>query len=165
MSGHDPMDSTSSPTKGRRRTQSLRGSEKARWISELGIGVPEEYFVAEAWTPEVEKVAFRRRSSWFEKQGAKLVPVSLPHTQYAVAIYYIVAVSEASSNLARFDGVRFGVRPRAAAEASPISRTFTRKCGRVSVRRSNAGLSWALSPFRRDMPMPIITAPARCGGS
>jgi aspartyl-tRNA(Asn)/glutamyl-tRNA(Gln) amidotransferase subunit A len=60
--------------------------------------------------PEVEK-SIQASLKWFENQGAKLVPISLPHTQYSVAVYYIVAVSEASSNLARYDGIRYGKRP------------------------------------------------------
>ncbi|NDC59450.1 MAG: hypothetical protein EBZ50_11650, partial [Alphaproteobacteria bacterium] len=73
------------------------------------VGVPAEYLV-EGLQSEVDS-AIRESLSWMEKQGARLVPISLPHTQYSVAVYYLVAVSEASSNLARFDGVRYGYRP------------------------------------------------------
>ncbi len=105
MSGHDPMDSTSSAA------GALTTKTDFSWKG-LRIGVPAEYFV-DGISPAVEK-AVRDSLKWCESQGAKLVPISLPHTKYSVSIYYLVAVSEASSNLARFDGIRFGVRPAAA---------------------------------------------------
>jgi aspartyl-tRNA(Asn)/glutamyl-tRNA(Gln) amidotransferase subunit A len=106
MSGFDPMDSTSS-----RETRGgfVEAARRAPDWKSLRIGVPKEYFV-DGLDPAIAK-AVDGSLKWFESQGAKLVPISLPHTKYSVAIYYIVAVSEASSNLARFDGVRFGYRP------------------------------------------------------
>ncbi|RYZ63948.1 MAG: Asp-tRNA(Asn)/Glu-tRNA(Gln) amidotransferase subunit GatA, partial [Proteobacteria bacterium] len=85
----------------------------------LRIGVPKEYWVDGI----ADDVATRVRESlkFFEKKGAKLVDVSLPHTQYAVSVYYIVAVSEASSNLSRLDGVRFGVRPDSVNDAKDLA--------------------------------------------
>ncbi|TNF25254.1 MAG: Asp-tRNA(Asn)/Glu-tRNA(Gln) amidotransferase subunit GatA [Deltaproteobacteria bacterium] len=77
-------------------------------LAGLRVGVPEEYFVA-GIDPEVEATV-RAALAQLEAQGATLVPVSLPHTPYAVATYYILATAEASSNLARYDGVRFGHR-------------------------------------------------------
>lgn len=106
MSGHDPFDSTSIPKSATRCYHSLR--EQPEW-SRIKIGVPKEYSVG-GLAPDVE-ASIQASLKWFESQGAQLVPISLPHTQYSVAVYYIVAVSEASSNLARFDGVRFGSRP------------------------------------------------------
>jgi aspartyl-tRNA(Asn)/glutamyl-tRNA(Gln) amidotransferase subunit A len=82
--------------------------------SGLRIGVPSEYFVG-GLAPAVE-AAIQASLKWFEARGAKLVPLSLPHSRYAVAVYYLVAVSEASSNLARFDGVRYGARPAEAGD-------------------------------------------------
>jgi len=76
--------------------------------SKLKVGVPKEYF-NEGLSEDVKK-SVENALSWFESKGAQLVEVSLPHTQYAVSCYYLVAVSEASSNLARFDGVRYGLR-------------------------------------------------------
>jgi aspartyl-tRNA(Asn)/glutamyl-tRNA(Gln) amidotransferase subunit A len=115
MSGHDPLDSTSA-------TQGPLAALSKADLSKLRIGVPKEYFV-EGLDPAVEK-AVRESLSWFEKKGAKLVPVSLPHTSLSVAVYYLVAVSEASSNLARFDGVRFGRRPPEAMHASELAEFY-----------------------------------------
>lgn len=105
ISGHDPLDSTSSRhvAAGRARTPAD--------LRKLRIGVPEEFF-AGGLAPAVEKET-QGALKWYESQGARLVPVSLPHAKHSVAVYYLVAVSEASSNLARFDGVRFGARPQA----------------------------------------------------
>lgn len=75
----------------------------------LKIGVPKEYFV-EGLEPEVEKMV-RQAMAEYEKLGAKLVPISLPYTKYAVAIYYIIMPAELSANLARYDGIRFGLKP------------------------------------------------------
>lgn len=111
MSGHDPRDSTSAP---KAATQTGRAIAQAPDWSRLRIGVPKEYFV-DGVHAEV-RASVEAALKWYESKGAKLVPISLPHTKYSVAIYYIVAVSEASSNLARFDGVRFGTRPRQASE-------------------------------------------------
>ncbi len=105
MSGGDPKDSTSSPNAKENYLQAL--GRKPDW-KKIRIGIPKEYFVG-GLAPDVEKT-IQNALKWFESQGATLTEVSLPHTSYAVAVYYIVAVSEASSNLARFDGVRFGVR-------------------------------------------------------
>jgi aspartyl-tRNA(Asn)/glutamyl-tRNA(Gln) amidotransferase subunit A len=79
-------------------------------IKGLKLGVPKEYFV-EGMDPEVEE-AVKKAISHLESLGAELVPVSLPHTEYALPTYYIVAPAEASSNLARYDGVRYGLSVR-----------------------------------------------------
>ena len=121
MGGHDPKDATTSPRAWNRISDSLgQGLSELRG---LRVGVPREYFV-EGLEPAVEK-SVRAAIAWMEKQGAKVVPVSLPHTKYAVSVYYIVAVSEASSNLARFDGVRFGSRPPAAESARDLTEFYT----------------------------------------
>jgi len=78
----------------------------------LKLGLPREYF-GEGLDPEVEK-AVRAAAAWYERQGAQLIEVSLPHTKHALATYYLLAPSEASSNLARYDGVRFGHRAKSA---------------------------------------------------
>lgn len=106
MSGYDPKDSTSSLEPAFDGVKSLAGTFD--WKG-LRVGIPEEYF-QKGLSSDVQK-SVQFSLDWMASQGAKLVPVSLPHTQYAVAVYYLVAVSEASSNLSRFDGVRFGVRP------------------------------------------------------
>jgi aspartyl-tRNA(Asn)/glutamyl-tRNA(Gln) amidotransferase subunit A len=105
IAGHDPLDSTCSPMEvPDYRAALLKG------IKGLKLGVPKEYFV-EGMDPEVEE-AVKKAISHLESLGAELVPVSLPHTEYALPTYYIVAPAEASSNLARYDGVRYGLSVR-----------------------------------------------------
>lgn len=104
IAGHDPNDSTSAPL------------AVPNWVGELGqanlkglkIGLPKEYFI-EALNPVI-KDAVLAAAKRFEAEGAELVDVSLPSTPYAVAAYYIVAPAEAASNLARYDGMRYGLR-------------------------------------------------------
>jgi aspartyl-tRNA(Asn)/glutamyl-tRNA(Gln) amidotransferase subunit A len=100
IEGHDPKDSTSVPSP---YPLPKREREKA-----VRLGIPKEYFVA-GMDPEVQK-AIGSAIKQFEKQGNKIVEISLPHTPYAIATYYIVATAEASSNLARYDGVKYGLR-------------------------------------------------------
>ncbi|TVR20624.1 MAG: Asp-tRNA(Asn)/Glu-tRNA(Gln) amidotransferase subunit GatA [Anaerolineaceae bacterium] len=101
MAGHDPLDSTSMPDAVPDYVGALTGD-----IRGLRVGVPKEYFV-DGIRPEVEQTV-RAALNQLEALGAELVEISLPHTQYSLPVYYMVATSEASSNLARFDGIRFG---------------------------------------------------------
>ena len=103
LCGHDPMDSTSAPVDVPDFNETL-----GRDIKGLRIGLPKEYFI-DGMDPEVE-AAVRASIDWFAAQGAEIVEISLPHTEYAVATYYLVATAEASSNLARYDGVQYGHR-------------------------------------------------------
>jgi len=103
ISGHDRKDSTSAEIPVPDFRESL-----TRDVKGLKIGVPDEYFI-EGLDPEVEK-AVRDAIGEMERLGAEIRNVSLPHTGYAVATYYILATSEASSNLARYDGVKYGFR-------------------------------------------------------
>jgi aspartyl-tRNA(Asn)/glutamyl-tRNA(Gln) amidotransferase subunit A len=103
IAGHDPMDSTSADVEVPDYTAALTGDVRG-----LRIGVPKEY-LGEGIAPQV-KDAVLAALKVFESLGATWEEVSLPHTEYAVAAYYLLASSEASSNLARFDGVRYGVR-------------------------------------------------------
>lgn len=98
ISGHDPKDSTS-----------IRNPAYARNfdLKNLRIGLPKEYFIRGIDGEVRAKVMETAKN--LEKSGAKLIDVSLPHTGYAVPAYYIVASSEASSNLARYDGIRYGL--------------------------------------------------------
>ncbi len=103
ISGRDSFDSTSAPVDFPDFSSAIGGDIKG-----LKIGIPKEYFI-EGIDPEVDssvKEAIRQ----FESLGALPVDVSLPHTEYAVSTYYIIAPSEASSNLARYDGVKYGFR-------------------------------------------------------
>jgi len=103
MAGHDPKDSTSAEEPVPDFAASLTGD-----IRGLRIGVPQEYRL-EGTNPEVLAL-WDQGIEWAKEAGAEVVDVSLPHTKYALATYYIVAPAEASANLARYDGVRFGLR-------------------------------------------------------
>jgi aspartyl-tRNA(Asn)/glutamyl-tRNA(Gln) amidotransferase subunit A len=103
MAGFDPKDSTSVD---RPVPDYVAGS--ARGVRGLRIGVPREYRM-DGMNPDVEAL-WQQGLSWLREAGATIVDVSLPHTKYGLATYYIVAPAEASSNLARYDGVRYGER-------------------------------------------------------
>ncbi len=103
IAGHDPADSTSAKIPVPEYAALLTGDAKG-----ITVGLPEEYFGV-GIDPEVEELV-RNAGTALEARGARLIPVSLPSTKYAVATYYIIAPAEASSNLARYDGVRYGVR-------------------------------------------------------
>jgi aspartyl-tRNA(Asn)/glutamyl-tRNA(Gln) amidotransferase subunit A len=103
ISGLDPRDSTSVPQPVPNYAAALDGQIKG-----LKLGIAREYMVG-GLDPEVA-AATREAVKQFEKLGAEIVEISLPHTDYAVATYYIVATAEASANLARFDGIRYGAR-------------------------------------------------------
>ena len=103
ISGHDPADSTSANCPVPPYSKSLNSD-----IAGLRLGIPREYFTS-GLQPAVDKAvhgAIRR----LENNGATVEEISLPHTDYAVAVYYVIATAEASSNLARYDGMRFGRR-------------------------------------------------------
>lgn len=103
LAGHDPLDSTSIPEPVPDYTTELTGNIKG-----LRLGLPKEYFIG-GMDKEVS-AAVQMAVKQLEKLGAELHEISLPHTDYAVATYYIVATAEASANLARFDGIRYGMR-------------------------------------------------------
>lgn len=105
MAGHDPRDATCSVEAVPAWTAQL---QDRRGVSGLRIGVPEEFFAD--GLDEGVAVAVRAALAEFESQGARLVPISLPKQSLGISAYYIVAPAEASSNLSRFDGVRFGHR-------------------------------------------------------
>jgi aspartyl-tRNA(Asn)/glutamyl-tRNA(Gln) amidotransferase subunit A len=90
-------------------------------VSGLVVGLPEEYFVEEGVDPLV-LASVREAVGELERAGARLRPVSLPHARYAVATYYLIATAEASSNLARYDGVRYGHRAAGAKDLSELYR-------------------------------------------
>ena len=103
MAGHDPKDSTSAPRPVPDFEAALTGN-----IRGLKVGVPKEYRV-DGMSPDIAAL-WDRGLEWLRAGGAEVREVSLPHTKYALAVYYIIAPAEASSNLARYDGVRFGLR-------------------------------------------------------
>ena len=103
LAGHDANDSTSVP-----RAVPDYSAALGKGVKGLRIGLPKEYFI-DGMDREVE-AAVRTAIRKLEELGATIVEISLPHTDYAVAVYYLVATAEASANLARFDGVRYGAR-------------------------------------------------------
>jgi aspartyl-tRNA(Asn)/glutamyl-tRNA(Gln) amidotransferase subunit A len=114
IAGHDPADSTSVNSIVPRYSEMLADD-----IKQIRIGVPKEYFVSGV-AAEVE-CAVRKAIGELEKRGAVIEQISLPYTEYAVAAYYIIATAEASSNLARYDGMRYGYR----ANAIDLLETYT----------------------------------------
>ena len=105
LAGYDPRDSTSVP-----REVPDYPSSVNQGIRNRTIGIPKEYFVG-GLDPEVEQ-AIRQAVRVLEKEGARCLEITLPHTEYAIAVYYVIAMAEASSNLARYDGVKYGFRDR-----------------------------------------------------
>jgi aspartyl-tRNA(Asn)/glutamyl-tRNA(Gln) amidotransferase subunit A len=103
LAGHDPLDSTSANLEVPDYTKSLINDVKG-----LRLGIPKEYMVG-GLEPGVEK-AIREAIKTLESLGATTVDISLPHTEFAVATYYLIATAEASSNLARYDAVKYGYR-------------------------------------------------------
>ncbi|MEX0685655.1 MAG: amidase family protein [Balneolales bacterium] len=103
LAGEDPRDATSSDQTIPDYTQAVLNP-----VNKVKIGIPEEYF-GEGLDDEVKNRVLETIQS-LESEGAELVPIKLPHTEFAIAAYYILATAEASSNLARFDGIRYGHR-------------------------------------------------------
>jgi aspartyl-tRNA(Asn)/glutamyl-tRNA(Gln) amidotransferase subunit A len=103
MAGHDPKDSTSMD-----RPVPDYAAAVGKSIKGMKIGIPKEYRL-DGMAAEIDAL-WQRGAQWLQAAGAEVVEVSLPHTKYALPAYYIVAPAEASSNLARYDGVRYGLR-------------------------------------------------------
>ncbi len=107
ISGYDNRDSTSADIPVPDYTDGLEGDLKGK-----KIGIPSQYFT-KGINPEVETIV-RNGIDKLKDLGAEIIDISLPHTEYAVEVYYIIATAEASSNLARFDGIRYGFRDKSA---------------------------------------------------
>ncbi len=137
IGGHDAMDSTSAevplPDLRRSLVKDIRG---------VRIGVPKEYFT-EGIDPEVTDI-IRRAIEALKSLGAEVKEVSLPHSSYAIAVYYLVATAEASSNLARFDGVRYGLREEVGDLIASYGVTRAKGFGSEAKRRIMLG-TYALS--------------------
>ncbi|MEE3329557.1 MAG: Asp-tRNA(Asn)/Glu-tRNA(Gln) amidotransferase subunit GatA [Myxococcota bacterium] len=114
ISGHDPRDSTSIPQAAPKLESALDGD-----VSGMVIGLPREYFETEGADPRVLE-SVREAVAELERAGAKTREVSLPHTTYGIAAYYLIATAEASSNLARFDGVRYGHRAEGVSDLADL---------------------------------------------
>ena len=115
LAGHDPMDATSS-----QEPVPDYAASVGKPVDGLRIGVPAEYF-GDGLDPEV-RAAVEASIERLRAQGCNVQPISLPHTRYAVPAYYLLATAEASANLARFDGVRFGYRSPDAGTLSAMYR-------------------------------------------
>ncbi|WP_416877156.1 Asp-tRNA(Asn)/Glu-tRNA(Gln) amidotransferase subunit GatA [Litorimonas sp.] len=132
MSGYDPKDSTSLnvdvPKWSKACGQSIKG---------LRIGIPKEYTID--GMPEEIQALWDKGVEWMKAAGAEIVPISLPHTKYALPAYYVVAPAEASSNLARYDGMRYGLRVEGENLADTYERTRTEGFGQEVRRRIMIG--------------------------
>jgi aspartyl-tRNA(Asn)/glutamyl-tRNA(Gln) amidotransferase subunit A len=137
IAGHDPRDLTSSRRPVDDYLAPLEGGARG-----LRIGVPREWFQG-GLDAAVER-AVRAALATYERLGAKLVEISLPHSKYGIAAYYLIAPAEASSNLARYDGVRFGLRAEAKGLKEMYAETRDRGLGAEPKRRIMLG-TYALS--------------------
>ncbi len=137
MAGFDPRDATSLEIPVPDIDLTTPGDLKG-----LRVGVPGEYFI-DGIQPEVE-TAVRQAIAQLEAMGAEITPVNLPHTQYALPVYYLIAPAEASANLARYEGVRFGVREASSTVIDMFGRTRGSGFGPEVKRRIMLG-TYALS--------------------
>ncbi len=139
MAGRDPMDSTSADVDVPDFTRAFKKKD----VKKIKLGVPSEFF-AEGLDAEVEE-AVREAIEVFNALGGELKDVSLPHTGVAVATYYIVATAEASSNLARYDGVKFGLRSKECQDLLAMYRTTRQEGFGPEVKRRIMLGTYALS--------------------
>jgi len=140
IAGHDQLDMT---TPVERQTKfALETIHMDTTLTGLRVGVPDEYFIA-GIQPEVE-TAVRQAIDVLQSLGADVIPISLPHTEYAVPVYYLIAPAEASANLARFDGIRYGPRSNGDAMWDIFRNTRGEKFGAEVKRRIMLG-TYALS--------------------
>ena len=137
IAGHDDMDSTSTAAPVPDYTQALRADVKG-----LKIGLPKEYF-AEGMDPEVEQ-SVREAAKTYEKLGATIKEINLPHTDYAISAYYLIAPAEAATNLERYDGVSYGIRIDGVDVVDMMKNTRTALFGEEVKRRIMIG-NYALS--------------------
>jgi aspartyl-tRNA(Asn)/glutamyl-tRNA(Gln) amidotransferase subunit A len=137
IAGHDPRDLTSSTRPVDDYLANLEGGAAG-----LRVGVPREWFAGGLDAGVEQRV--RAALATYEKLGARLVEISLPHSRYGIAAYYLIAPAEASSNLARYDGVRFGLRAEARGLKETYAETRERGFGPEPKRRIMLG-TYALS--------------------
>ena len=138
MAGRDPLDSTSADLP---VPDYLAGIDEP--VRGLKVGVPKEYF-GEGLDPEV-RAAVEAAIQKMAGAGCEVVPISLPHTEYAIPTYYVIATAEASSNLARYDGVRYGYRVRDARSLSDMYRRSRNRGFGAEVKRRIMLGTYALS--------------------
>src|SRR5437868_3632435 len=138
IAGHDPLDSTSADV-----PVPDYEADLAKSVSGLRIGVPKEYF-GEGLDGEV-RAAVESGIARLRVSGCDIVPISLPHTAYAIPTYYVIATAEASANLARFDGVRYGYRAKGARTLSEMYRKSRDEAFGAEVKRRIMLGTYALS--------------------
>jgi aspartyl-tRNA(Asn)/glutamyl-tRNA(Gln) amidotransferase subunit A len=138
VAGHDPMDATSSP-----QPVPDYAGESDKGAEGLRIGVPAEYF-AEGLDPEV-RAQIEKGIDALRAAGCTIKAISLPHTKYAIPTYYLVATAEASANLARFDGVRYGYRSKTAETLGAMYRNSRDEAFGAEVKRRILLGTYALS--------------------
>lgn len=139
MAGKDPLDST---TTDKPVPITHFNTIEDKSFSALRIGVPDEYFI-KGIQPDVEK-RVKEAIQTFESLGAEIIPIHMPHTKHALPVYYLIAPAEASANLARYDGLRYGPRVPAENVWEIIERTRSEKFGTEVKRRIMLG-TYALS--------------------
>ena len=132
MAGYDPKDSTSANIAVPDFTKALTGNAKG-----LRVGIPKEYRM-DGMPAEIQKM-WDQGIDWLKQAGAEIVDVSLPNTKYALPVYYIIAPAEASSNLARYDGVRYGLRVEGKDLTETYEKTRAQGFGREVKRRIMIG--------------------------
>jgi len=132
MAGHDLRDATSVD-----RPVPLYEAAVGKSIAGMKIGIPKEYRV-EGMAPEIDRL-WEQGIAWLKDAGAEIIGASLPHTNYALPAYYIVALAEASSNLARYDGVRYGLRASCRDIADMYQQTRAQGFGKEVRRRIMVG--------------------------
>ena len=132
MAGHDVKDSTSLNVPVPKWSESCGKSVKG-----LRIGIPKEYSI-DGMPPEIQSL-WDQGIEWMKEAGAEIVPITLPHTKYALPAYYVVAPAEASSNLARYDGMRYGLRVEGENLTDTYDRTRTDGFGKEVRRRIMIG--------------------------
>jgi aspartyl-tRNA(Asn)/glutamyl-tRNA(Gln) amidotransferase subunit A len=132
MSGHDEKDSTSAPIAVPDFSKALKADMKG-----LRVGIPKEYRL-DGMPDEIEKL-WQQGITWLKDAGAEIIDVSLPYTKYALPVYYIIAPAEASSNLARYDGVRYGLRVEGDDLKDTYEKTRSQGFGREVKRRIMIG--------------------------
>ena len=137
IAGKDPYDATGVEM----------ASEEPKKLESLRIGIPKEY-LGEGLDPAIAEMV-KKVGEFLEKQGAAIQEVSLPHTHYGLAVYYIITPSEVSSNLARFDGIRYGVRVEDSSIEELVSRSRGKGFGSEPKRRIILG-TFALSSGYAD---------------
>jgi aspartyl-tRNA(Asn)/glutamyl-tRNA(Gln) amidotransferase subunit A len=139
MAGHDPLDATSSERPGHDVLNNYGGEIKG-----MRLGLPREYYDVDGIEPGVKSAVDNALQS-LRDAGAEIVDVSLPHTDYGLAAYYIIAPAECSSNLARFDGVRYGMSDGSATNVTDAYSHTRRKGFGNEVRRRIMLGTYALS--------------------